>query len=135
MPAGVDVIVDGGVATIDFVDRSLLGPGLAKLLSVAPAELVHKRTRGGPRPTYVVPEEYARAAGLLDDADIKPAPADSGSQTYDDGLPDSDWRRPAIDAWALEHLKLDTSGLPNKGEALAAIDKARSEKEAVQQPE
>ncbi len=68
MPAGVEVVVKEGFATIDFVDGTLRGPGLAKLLEVGtPPEAIEKLTREGPRAVYVVPEGNAREAGLLDE--------------------------------------------------------------------
>lgn len=64
MPEGVDVAVEGGFATIEFVDKTRRGPGLAALLAVGGPELIEKVTR--PRLAYIVPEGNARAAGLLD---------------------------------------------------------------------
>ncbi|NOR03693.1 hypothetical protein HGK72_26945 [Mycolicibacterium fortuitum] len=90
MPAGVDVVVEDGFATIEFVDRSLRGPGLAKLLEVGtPPELIEKVTL--PRLAYIVPEGNARLAGLLDEADV-PEFADGGvihgpSQPSEDSVP------------------------------------------------
>lgn len=70
MPAGIEVVVEEGFATIDFVDGTLRGPGLAKLLEVGtPPEAIEKLTREGPRAVYVVPEGNAREAGLLDEVD------------------------------------------------------------------
>lgn len=72
MPAGVDVVVEDGFAAIEFVDPSLRGPGLGKLLAVGtPPELIEKVTR--PRLAYIVPEGDARVAGLLDEADVQDA--------------------------------------------------------------
>lgn len=68
MPKGVEVLVEDGFATIDFVDRKLRGPGVAALLEHTPAELIEKLTRSGPRVQYRVPEGNASAAGLLDKA-------------------------------------------------------------------
>lgn len=67
MPAGVEVVVDEGFATIDFVDRTLRGPGIAALLAVGGPETVETLTLEGPRRVYRVPEGNAREAGLLDD--------------------------------------------------------------------
>lgn len=66
MPAGVDVVVDDGFATIDFVDRKLRGPGIARLLEAGGPETIEKLT-GGLRAVYRVPEGNAREAGLLDE--------------------------------------------------------------------
>ncbi|MGC7194371.1 hypothetical protein RA997_22750, partial [Mycobacteroides abscessus subsp. abscessus] len=69
MPAGIAVVVEDGYATIDFVDKSLRGPGLARLFEIGtPPDAIEKQTRSGPRPLYVVPEGNAREAGLLDEA-------------------------------------------------------------------
>lgn len=90
MPVGVDVVVEDGFATIEFVDRSLRGPGLAKLLEVGtPPELIDKVTI--PRLAYIVPEGNARLAGLLDEVDV-PEFADGGailgpSQPSEDSVP------------------------------------------------
>lgn len=65
MPEGVDVVVADGVATIDFVDPSKKGPGLAAL--TASGEPVNPLTRSGPRRLYETSEANARAAGLLDE--------------------------------------------------------------------
>ena len=68
MPAGVEVVVENGFATIDFVDKTLRGPGLAKLFEIGtPPDAIEKLTREGPRAVYVVPEGNAREAGLLDE--------------------------------------------------------------------
>lgn len=66
MPKGIEVVVDGGFATIDFVDRSLRGSGLNRLLQATPPEMVETLSRSGPRRQYRVPEGNAREAGLLD---------------------------------------------------------------------
>jgi hypothetical protein len=66
VPSGVEVVVEDGFATIDFVDATLRGPGLQKLLEVGGPETVETLTRSGPRRRYRVPEGNARAAGLLD---------------------------------------------------------------------
>ncbi|WP_100458942.1 hypothetical protein [Mycobacteroides abscessus] len=92
MPAGVEVVVKEGFATIDFVDGTLRGPGLAKLLEVGtPPEAIEKLTREGPRAVYVLPEGNAREAGLLDEVDADdhndgPPPAGMTDETTgDDG--------------------------------------------------
>jgi hypothetical protein len=66
VPRGVEVVVEDGFAEIDFIDRRLRGPGLAKLLEVGGPETVETLTRSGPRRRYRVPEGNAREAGLLD---------------------------------------------------------------------
>lgn len=82
MPAGIEVVVEEGFATIDFIDGTLRGPGLAKLLEVGtPPEAIEKLTREGPRAVYVVPEGNAREAGLLDEATEYVAPADGVEKT------------------------------------------------------
>lgn len=66
MPQGVEVYVEGGFATIDFVDRTLRGPGLSRLIDSGGPSIIEKMTRSGPRVQYRVPEGNAREAGLLD---------------------------------------------------------------------
>lgn len=112
MPEGVEVLVEDGFATIDFVDKTKKGPGLAKLLEHTPPEFVEKLTRPGPRPVYRVPEGNARLAGLLDKGDDAP---------YPDGEPSEDWKRPELDAYAAEVKGIDTTGLPNKTAVLDAL--------------
>lgn len=68
MPAGVEVLVADGFATIDFVDPKLRGQGLAALLENTPPEFIETLTRTGPRRLYRVPEGNAREAGLVDKA-------------------------------------------------------------------
>lgn len=83
MPAGVEVLLDDGFATIDFVDRSLRGPGLQKLLDVGGPETIETLTREGPRRTYRVPAGNAAEAGLLD-APAKKAAAKESPAKGDD---------------------------------------------------
>lgn len=66
MPQGVEVYVEDGFAVIDFVDRSLRGPGINRLIDSGGPDIIEKLTRSGPRTQYRVPEGNARAAGLLD---------------------------------------------------------------------
>jgi hypothetical protein len=66
MPNGVETFVDGGFATIDFVDSSLRGSALAKLIAIGGPESVETITRDGPRRKYRVPEGNASEAGLID---------------------------------------------------------------------
>lgn len=68
MPEGVEVLVEDGLATIDFVDPKLRGIGVAALLEHTPPEFIETLTRTGPRRLYRVPEGNAREAGLLDKA-------------------------------------------------------------------
>lgn len=74
MPNGVDVYVEDGFATIDFVDPATRGPGVAKLIDVGGAETIETLTRSGPRRQYRVPEGNAREAGLLDEVTDGKAP-------------------------------------------------------------
>ncbi|WP_255800867.1 hypothetical protein [Mycobacteroides abscessus] len=120
MPEGVEVVVEEGFATIDFVDTALRGPGLARLLEVGtPPDAIEKLTRTGPRAVYVVPEGNAREAGLLDEA--LPT-GDFAPKTWPDGEPELEWKRPELDAYAASK-GLDTLELPNKDEVLKAIAK------------
>ena len=107
MPAGVEVIVDEGFATIDFVDRKLRGPGVTKLLEVGGPETIEKLT-GGMRPVYRVPEGNAREAGLLDDGGP-------------DGEPSTEWKLAQLKAYAADK-GLDAHELRSKAEVLALIN-------------
>ncbi|MEU9805434.1 hypothetical protein [Mycobacterium sp. NPDC050853] len=129
MPVGVEVVVEDGFATIDFVDKALRGPGLAKLLEVGtPPDAIEKLTRSGPRPVYVVPEGNAREAGLLDEADepvfangglITPGSASSGDSVLvqldpgyvvpGDGIPKQGIEAPT-DGTFTELITQDTGG-------------------------
>lgn len=121
MPVGVSVLVADGVATIDFVDGSKRGPGLGRLFAVGtPPELVRKLTRSGPRPVYQVPVAYAQKAGLLDEAAAPPEKPVAVSQGYDDGEPDMDWSRAALNEAATKAGVVDADKLPNKEAVLAA---------------
>jgi hypothetical protein len=136
MPAGVAVEVEDGYATVEFLDRRLRGVGIGALLAAGGPEAVEKLTR--PRTAYRVPESVARAAGLLDEpadfdrgGDLPPAAkavtpkaekvVGPPSRGYDDGLPDSDWSRAALDNYAAHELGLDTTGMRTKADVLAAI--------------
>lgn len=68
MPEGIVAEVDGGFATIDFVDTSLRGPALNRLLDIGGPATIETLTRvkGSPRRQYRVPEGNAREAGLID---------------------------------------------------------------------
>lgn len=68
MPAGVEVLVADGFATIDVVDPKLRGQVVAALLEQTPPEFIETLTRTGPRRLYRVPEGNAREAGLIDKA-------------------------------------------------------------------
>lgn len=67
MPEGIVVEVDEGFATLDFVDQSLRGLSLHKLLEIGGPATIETITRKGPRRLYRVPEGNAREAGLLDE--------------------------------------------------------------------
>ncbi|MCV6982098.1 hypothetical protein H7I53_17935 [Mycolicibacterium pulveris] len=129
MPVGVNVSVEGGVATIDFVDRSQRGVGIGRLLRAAgDPGLVEKRT-GGPRPVYRVPVRVAAKAGMIDrpTRPAAPQPPAAPSRGYDDGWPDMDWSRRAINEFAGAAMTppLDVTGEPNKRAALDAIEAHR----------
>lgn len=102
MPKGIDVLIENGFATLDFVDRSTRGPGLAALLNNTPAVMVEKLTRSGPRVQYRVPEGNAREAGLLDGATVVDGHADRQDLHFADelvaantsGEGDWDWHTP-----------------------------------------
>ena len=120
MPAGIVAIVEDGFATIDFVDPAQRGPGLSRLIALYGAEVIETLTRTGPRRLYRVPEGNAREAGLLDTA-ARPAPLPVEGTNYDDGKPDADWHRAALDAYAVAVGIPNAARLPNKHAVLDAI--------------
>ena len=130
MPEGIESVVEDGIAVIEFRDPSKRGPALSELFKHAPADQVRKTTRPV---AYHVPEGYARAAGLLDEATSgssdDQAPEVEVVQTWPDGDPSDDWQRHELDDYALGVHKLDTSDLKNKGEVLKTIadEKAKAE--------
>lgn len=83
MPAGIIATVDGGFATIDFLDPALRGPALVALLAIGGPESIETITRVGPRRQYRVPSGNATTAGLLDgdevSAGVHTAGIDGGS--------------------------------------------------------
>lgn len=91
MPNGVETFVDGGFATVDFVDPKLRGEGLAKLTAIGGPESVETITRDGPRRKYRVPEGNAREAGLVDSPLDAPVRGDQGwAQDLSDADPIAD---------------------------------------------
>lgn len=125
MPEGVEVTIEDGVATVVFTDPALRLPGVGALLyaAVDPFD-VQKVTH--PDVAYVVPESVARGAGLVDDVVIPPAtPATPEQHGYDDGKPDMDWSRAAMDEYAVG-LGIDPKQHHNKGALLKAIRAAEA---------
>lgn len=120
MPEGVVTTVEDGFATIDFVDRKQRGPGLQRLIALYGPEVIETLTRQGPRRLYRVPEGNAREAGLLDGGPVVEEIIVPVKQTYDDGKPDADWSRPALDEYAAS-IGLNPREYPNKGAILKAI--------------
>jgi len=120
MPEGVEVTIEDGVAYVVFTDPSLRARGLGALLAAAdnPHD-VGKVTH--PELAYVVPLEVARAACLVDWLNGETAPpATAPEHSYDDGKPDMDWSRAAMDEYAVG-LGLDPKKHHNKGALLKAI--------------
>lgn len=70
MPAGIIATVDGGFATIDFLDKSLRGPALQELVEIGGPASIETITRDGPRRKYRVPVGNAQTAGLLDGDEV-----------------------------------------------------------------
>lgn len=70
MPEGIIATVDGGFATVDFVDTALRGPSLQKLLDIGGPGTIETITRQGPRRKYRVPLGNAEEAGLVDGTEI-----------------------------------------------------------------
>lgn len=90
MTTGIEVAVRDGFATIDFIDPSLRGPALEKLIDIGGHESIDAVTRVGPRKLYRVPEGNAREAGLLDgDTEVDALAAD--------GVRDQGWAQALAD--------------------------------------
>ena len=123
MADGVVVTVEDGVATVVFPDEQTRLAGVTALLAASedPKD-VQKVTL--PQVAYVVPEAVAQTAGVVEDLPIKPAPAPA-APTYDDGKPDMDWSRAAIDAYAIK-LGLDPKQYHNKTAVLEAVRAAEA---------
>jgi len=79
MPAGIEVEVDGGFATLAFLNPALRGPALAELVEIGGGESIEVITRDGPRKKYRVPLGNATTAGLIDGSAQVP-PNDSAGQ-------------------------------------------------------
>lgn len=71
MPKGIEAESADGFVTLTFIDRSLRGHALAKILDVVGPEFIDVST-GGTLRSYTVPEFAAREAGLLDEPDKEP---------------------------------------------------------------
>lgn len=99
MPEGVEVLVENGFATIDFVDRSKFAAGLSALLAHTPHGLIQKLTRSGPRTQYQVPEGNAREAGLLDSASLVSTLPDRVDLVHGARLADADPNAFGEDHW------------------------------------
>jgi hypothetical protein len=84
MPVGIEVVVENGEATVDFVDPLLKGQGIAALLEVTPPKLVDKVTGPAARVRYRVPEQFARAAGFLDEASTVEAFVEPDTSSFTD---------------------------------------------------
>ncbi|MBV9869438.1 MAG: hypothetical protein JO214_02330, partial [Frankiaceae bacterium] len=99
MPEGIIATADAeGFVAIDFVDPSLRGPALKKLIDIGGPETIETLTRVGPRRQYRVPEGNAREAGLLDEATVQSA---RGLNT--DGTPNNGGGGPDMTVGALGH--------------------------------
>lgn len=132
MPEGIHVEIDGPDAYVEFVDGSLRGPALVKLLAIGGPESIEVITRVGPRFRYRVPEGNAREAGLIDGADATPEPSapvsgDAGGPepTPEDDRPDATWSRKQLDDYA-KGMGLHPTDLPNKQAVLDLILAAKS---------
>lgn len=123
MPKGVEVEVGDGFATVDFVDRALKGPALARLHRIGGPDTVEVLTREGPRRKYRVPEGNARAAGLIDGAAVA-TPAAGATTAGDEDAPGPTWRVDDLRAFAGKH-DIALGDARTKPEILDVIRKAR----------
>ena len=125
MPDGIVTTIEDGFAIVDFVDPSKRGPGLRRLIELYGPEVIETLTRTGPRRLYRIPEGNASAAGLLD-APVEAPPVEYEAPVtgpnYDDGFPDADWHRGALNEYAAKLGIENPTKLPNKAAVLKAIN-------------
>ena len=79
MAEGISVEVENGFARIEFLDKSLKGEGVARLIREGGPGLIDVDTSGA-RKTYIVPESIAEQAGFID-APKKTARKSTGKTT------------------------------------------------------
>lgn len=128
MPEGIIATVDGGYATLDFVDRSLKGPSLDKLIEAGGPGIVETISRSGPRRKYRVPEGNAREAGLIDD-DVEGAVYSAG---HDSGNAE---RLQAANAEAIEVGAVTRPDAPTSANAYVGQTTAAEERELAPPPQ
>ena len=121
MPEGIVVEVADGLATIDFVDSSLKGTGLNRLLAAAGPGGVEVLTREGPRRRYRVPEIYAEQAGFLDVAGSLPR----GDTGFAAALADADAQQRGA-------ARIDQPTSANTFSGSTSFDEARGSTDHVQ---
>lgn len=126
MAEGIIAEVQDGFAHIQFVDRSLRGPALARLLELGGPELIDIDTRSGSRKIYIVPESMAREAKLLDGDE--PSEPD-----YPEGEPKETWTVSQLRAYA-KHENIDLGEAVKKADILAAVSAPKQESPAVITP-
>lgn len=71
MPAGVEVFIEDGYATVGVPDRDQRAEVFKAIMEHTPAKFVEKLTRTGGYVHWRIPEGNAAAAGLLEDSYIK----------------------------------------------------------------
>ena len=92
MAEGIYAEVADGFARIQFMDKSLVGDGLARLLAIGGPGLIEVDTRTGARKIYIVPESIAQDAGLLEAAPVE--------KLYPEGDPSDAWTVPQLREYA-----------------------------------
>lgn len=109
MPAGVEVFVDEGFATIGVPDRDKRAEVLSAILAHTPPALVEKDTRSGAFVLYRIPEGNARAAGLIDgDTDTGRPPLYKQDLGYADALVAADPKTTDKREGGAQHGEYDT---------------------------
>ncbi|ORB30706.1 hypothetical protein [Mycobacterium persicum] len=117
MTTGIEVAVRDGFATIDFIDPSLRGPALEKLIDIGGHESIDAVTRVGPRKLYRVPEGNAREAGLLDaDTEVDELAAGARDQGWAQRLADVGHEQPVTLA-GQRQPEPDQASLPDSSPA------------------
>lgn len=121
MPAGIVATIEDGFATLDFVDKTLKGRALAKLIEVGGPRSIDIDTHSGRRYLYTVPEGNAREAGLLDGATPTPPAVAAVRPTEPINWPTTEWSFAALRKHATG-LGKDPSALRSKAAVLDLIN-------------
>lgn len=125
MPAGIVATIDNGFATLDFVDKTLKGRALARLIEIGGPRSIDIDTHSGRRYLYRVAEGNAREAGLLDGAPPTAPAAAAVRPAEPINRPTTEWSFAALRKHAAD-LGKDPSALRSKAAVLDLINEETS---------